>query len=328
MKFYTDIRQIGDTLFYSYIENGERTRSKFKFSPKIYTKSQLDATHCTIYKEPLVEHSFVTIKECKSFIERHKDIENMKLYGNGNYSYQFLAEEYKEEVKYNINDIDMCFIDIETEVGDCFPHPDTAKEKITLITLCSSKNGIITFGYKPYTGDESINYVECDGEIVLLRKFVQYWSSHYPDIVSGWNTESFDIPYIYNRISEILGVEYAKRLSPFGVVSAREIRTKKKDKSVKIVNTYDIYGVQHLDYLNLYKKFTFITRENYKLDTIGYYELKQNKLKNPYKTFKEFYSGEYDIEKIRPDHQEIDELGLRRTLIKKELLLRGLIHNE
>ena len=190
--------------------------------------------------------------------------------------------------------MDICFIDIETEVGDCFPHPDTAIEKITLITLHSTKNGTVTFGYRPYAGTEKINYVACNGEIDMLRTFMVHWTGHYPDIVTGWNSEAFDLPYIYNRLVQVLKPEVAKKLSPFGIVTARQIKTKNKDKSEKIVNTYDICGIQHLDYLSLYKKFTFVTRENYKLDTIGHYELKQKKLKNPFPTFRDFYEKDWD----------------------------------
>lgn len=322
MKFYTDIRQSGDTVFHSYIEDGIRHRDKFKFSPKIYVKSNKDDSHSTIYGDPLAEIDFDTIRDCKEFIQKHKSVANFPMFGNQNYGFQFLSTEYKEEIQYDSSQLDVCYIDIETEVGDSgFPFPETAIEKISLITLHSTKNGTVTFGYRPYTGNvENVpRYTSCDGEQALLRTFLTYWMAHYPDIVSGWNIEGFDIPYIHNRITNILGAESARKLSPYNIVRARNI---KKLDTVSVV--YDIYGIQCLDYLHLYKKFQTTARvDNYKLDTIGKYVVNEEKLKNPRKSFREFYSGEFDVNKVSDGDNEITILGHQRTLMKNELIRRG-----
>ncbi len=293
--FYTDVRQLGNTIFHSYFdENGNHQREKIEYSPVVYsrTTNQQNVTHTTIYGEPLQEHSFETIKDCRIFVGGYNGVDNVKLYGNGNYAYQFLSKQYPEEIEYDSSLLDIAYVDIETEVGENskgFADGETALEKITLITIKSTLHGINTFGYKPYTGEEEIRYVSCDGEVALLKAFIRYWISHYPHIITDWNGDEFDIPYLYNRICMVLGVEYAKKLSPFNIVKSRTVKKKINKNKEKVYVTYDLYGIQHLDYMILYKKFVTSPRENYKLDTIGWAELKRKKLKNPEKTFKLFY---------------------------------------
>jgi DNA polymerase elongation subunit (family B) len=107
-----------------------------------------------------------------------------------------------------------------------------------------------------------------------------------PEVVTGWNSELYDMPYLVRRIDRILGEKLMKRLSPWGLVTEREtIIMGRKHIS------YDVGGVTQLDYLNLYKKFTYKAQESYRLDYIASVELGQKKLDHSeFDTFKDFYT--------------------------------------
>ena len=107
-----------------------------------------------------------------------------------------------------------------------------------------------------------------------------------PEVVTGWNSELYDMPYLVRRIDRILGEKLMKRLSPWGLVTEREtIIMGRKHIS------YDVGGVTQLDYLNLYKKFTYKAQESYRLDYIASVELGQEKLDHSeFDTFKDFYT--------------------------------------
>lgn len=198
----------------------------------------------------------------------------------GNYEtdqYEVWDEESKSWVNYNSS----CY----TKVNG-FPDYFNPLEEITLIT-CKDKTSqkITTFGCWEYTPKaDNITYVQCKNESDLFHKFLEYWESDYPDIITGWNIDEFDNPYLIERIKRVLGEDHAKRLSPFGILKSREYEVQEEKKL-----EFEIFGIASLDYLALYKKFTYVKRESYKLDYIAEVELGRNKVENPYATFKEFY---------------------------------------
>jgi DNA polymerase elongation subunit (family B) len=128
-----------------------------------------------------------------------------------------------------------------------------------------------TLAYSPK--QPNVKYMLCRDEKDLLKKFVNMWHCITPDIVTGWNVEGFDVPYIITRIRKILSPEWADKLSPWGTIDERKITQFGKD-----VIVYDILGVVNLDYLALYKKFTYNQRESYTLNNIAHEELGQKKL--------------------------------------------------
>jgi DNA polymerase elongation subunit (family B) len=154
----------------------------------------------------------------------------------------------------------------------------------------------------------------------MLYGFLSFWKQVYPDIISGWNSEYFDAPYLVARISEVLGSKAASMLSPFGFV--RQYTTTVMEKEVPVV---DIVGVAQLDYLALYKKFTYTNRESYKLDHIAYVELGMRKLDHSeYPTFKDFYTHGWDEKFVKYnqiDAHLIHELENKLKLIDLALML-------
>ena len=167
----------------------------------------------------------------------------------------------------------MIFIDIEVEVTDGFPDVQKAGNTITAITMWDKvSDTYYTYVTDPkkqiknYTKDNII--VELfSTEYEMLNKFYQKYMEIKPTIISGWNTDFFDIPYLYNRAVRVLGNSVAGLLSPISEVRWSEYKSR-----------YIIAGVSCLDYLSLYKKFSFIQQSSYRLDYIGEVEVGVKKI--------------------------------------------------
>jgi DNA polymerase elongation subunit (family B) len=290
-EFYTDVRLKGAKVLVSGYSDGVRFRDEIPYSPSLYVSSSKEEEFKTIYGQNVAKLSFESPYDAKQHIKQYDKVTNFQVYGNAKFDNAYIAETYTaKKVDYDIESIDYSILDIETttEHGkvDVFNTP----EEITLITLISKKHGTITFGSRPYSGKYKGTYQYCENEASLLKRFLEYWTYHMPDVITGWNTEFFDLPYIVGRITHTLGAQYIKMLSPWKMVILKESFVNNKPAL-----SVDIYGVQQLDYLALYRKFRLIPRENYKLDTIAFCEVKANKLKNPHKTFKEFYEKDWEL---------------------------------
>ena len=183
---------------------------------------------------------------------------------------KILLDRYHKSDESSKNHVEL-FFDIEVEVIDGFPEPTKANNKITSIALYNkmedcNKVFIISDKIKSYTNGNTI--VEVFGtEQQLLQAFLKYWINTKPTIISGWNINKFDIPYLYNRITKVFGEEFASALSPIQIV---KYNTNKQ--------VYRIAGVSSLDYLELYKKFTYTQQSSYRLDHIGKIEVNIGKV--------------------------------------------------
>ena len=165
------------------------------------------------------------------------------------------------------------FFDIEVEVTDGFPDVQKAQNAITSIALYDSiTQKYFTYVFDPedrvqtYTKDDEVVEVY-PTEYEMLNKFFQKYLEIRPTIVSGWNSEFFDIPYLYNRAVRVLGANVANLLSPISQVLYSEYKKK-----------HTIAGVSSLDYLQLYRQFTFTQQSSYRLDHIGEIEVGMKKV--------------------------------------------------
>lgn len=257
---------------------------KVPFSPTLYVPVEKPTQFKSLdgkYVEPV---KLETMREAKEFIERYKDVSNFEIYGNTNYIAQYVAEHWPGEIQFDRNQINVTTIDIEVQSNEGFPEPDEAKYPITAICL---KNNIDNTFYVWGLGDYDVSlsimkenrvvYTKCATEQELLLRFLAHWNSpsHMPDVVTGWNMRTFDIPYIVNRCRRILDDEKVKMLSPWGRVEEKQVTMMKKQTQL-----YDIIGVSQIDYLDLFKKFgfSFGPQETYKLDHIAYVVLGEHKL--------------------------------------------------
>lgn len=319
--FYTSVVQYGNQILVRSIRDGLPQRFKVDFNPTLYTtsksKTALDEGWKSLYNVPVYEVKPGDIKETKEFIKTYSGA--MEIFGQTNYAYQYINETYgSNSISFDSDLLKIVAIDIETANEESgFPEPKYAREEILLITvrdLVTKKS--ITFGSRPYDGEHKDEYVLCRNEEILLRSFLTHWQERYPDIVTGWNTNTFDIPYIINRIDKMYSME-SKKLSPWNSVSERTI--KENDKEIQ---TFNILGVESLDYLELYKKYSLRSVENYKLDHIAYIELDERKLDHSkWNTFKDFYTNDWNtyVDYNYHDVLLIDKLDEALKLIDQHL---------
>jgi DNA polymerase elongation subunit (family B) len=316
--FYTSVKQIGNFIYErGYDNDGISFFNKVEYKPTFYITSNRPSEWKTLDNKNVSPINPGSIKESRDWLKKYKDVDNISIYGHETIIYQYLAEQYPEEIEnFSINKIRLYTLDIETasELGG-FPSPDVAQEEILLITIQDySTKKIYTWGSRPFSElMDNYLYQECANEVDLLNKFLTFWEADYPDVVTGWNLNGFDCPYIINRIKRVLGDSDAKRLSPWKFIRDRQV-----EKNNKIETYYDIYGVSILDYMDLYKKYSFKNPENYRLDTIAYNELGQNKLDHSqYETFKDFYTYGWDtyVKYNKIDVELVDRLEEKLQLI-------------
>lgn len=154
-----------------------------------------------------------------------------------------------------------------------FPEPSDAKYPINLITVYSNiTNTTYTWGLFKYKGDKIPNYVYIEDEYEMAKHFVKWFHDQKFDIITGYNSETFDIPYICNRFRNIClerGVDehnLTKHLSPFN--SKPRIKTVRDDFGLE-QTTYEFDGLYHIDMLKLVKKYGGINDiPSWKLDVV------------------------------------------------------------
>lgn len=285
-SFYTSVERYGSNILWRGYENGKRFSRRVPFKPTLYlyTPKKGGDFRSLVGNKQLYPHKFDSMSEAKNFIEQYKDVKNFEIYGNTNYIAQFIQENYPDKIEFDITQINIVSFDIEVDIRDGYANIEEADKEITSIAYKSSKsNTYYLFGRKDYdknatiTGinPEQIEFIKFDSELQLLRSFVELWSRDYPDVVTGWNVEYFDIQYIITRIIRLCGEEVAKRLSPW-----KSFRKITREVFGKVQSTYDISGITVVDYMDAFKKFGYKygPQESYKLDHIAYVVLGENKL--------------------------------------------------
>ena len=294
-KFYTYCNVLSNSILLKGYENGKKITEKIPFSPTFYIQSKNKSKWHSLYdNKPLEPITFDSIREARDFKEQYKDVVGFDIHGMDKYQYQYIHENYPGTIEYDLNLVTSLTFDIEVISDDGFPDIQEAAHPITLISLHnSSTETTLVLGLKPYNVDENdtFEYIQFNSEKALLRYFIEYNIIHKPDIWTGWNTSEFDIPYIVNRIMNIFGEELVKKLSPFNYIREKTILVRGRE-----IQTYDIFGIVDLDYLQLYKKFgTYSAKESYALGFIAQEELGETKLTLPGENFKDSYDNHFDI---------------------------------
>jgi DNA polymerase elongation subunit (family B) len=321
MEFYTSVVQYGSKMLVrGYDSNGNSFKHRVDYQPTIFVPSKTPTEFKTLEGKFVAPLQAGTIRDTKDYIERYKEVQGFEIYGNNNFVAQFISDNYRGEIIPDTDKIKVFTIDIETATENGFPDIPTANEEILLITLQDNKTkDIITFGRKPIGNAGDVDYRCYEDEATLLREFIYYWSANCPDVVTGWNINFFDIPYLIRRIYNVLGESYAKKISPWELISERKVTMKGSEEL-----TYDIQGVAMLDYLDLYKKYTYQAQESYRLDHIAFVELGDTKLDHSeYASFKDFYEKNwkkfvaYNIHDVRL----VDKLEDKMKLIELQLVM-------
>ena len=310
--FYTNCVVGGNYIQYRGIENGKRIAKRIPYSPTLFVPSNKQSKFKTLFGQSVEPIKQGSIKDARNFIERYKGVENFKIYGNTYYHYCYLLEKFPDTVEYDINDIWIANIDIETD-NDV----DSENARSAIISIAIKMNGKFdVFGYGDYKPhQDNITYHKAPDEIEMLKKFMNFWVANYPDVISGWNVGGFDVPYIYNRLLRLFGEDFAKQLSPWGWITKRTVILMGRQHEM-----IGISGISILDYLELYKKHApERNRESYKLDYIAHVELGERKLDyGEYGSLKKLHKENYQkyTEYNIQDVNLVDKLNNKLKLLE------------
>jgi DNA polymerase elongation subunit (family B) len=323
LEFYTSVVRYGNKLLYRGYKNGHRFEDRIKFSPTLYLEDA-NGTAITLDGKRVVPQLFDTMREVKEYEGKWDRVHgnDRTLYGNKNFVAQFIQEKFPGEIPFDRDKINVSTIDIEVASDDGFPEPDQANHPVISITI---KNNIDNVYYiwgmndydvsKSIMQDNKVEYFKCADERELLIRFVAHWSGHHcPDVITGWNSRFFDIPYLMNRIHKICGEEVMKRMSPWGLVNMRELTMAGRTQQA-----WELTGIAQLDYLELFKKFgySYGAQESYKLDHIAHVVLGEKKLSyeeysNLHTLYKENFQMfiDYNIKDVELVDRLEDKMGL------------------
>ena len=314
MRFYTNVVQWGNQLLVREINNGERRDFRLKYEPTLYAKVKERTPYKTLKGDFCTPIKHTSIKDAKEWVGQYKSQPDL-IYGNTQYAYTYMNESYSDPCPWDKDDILIVTVDIEVQCENGFPNPHQAQEEMLSITMKNQQSKkIVVWGIGEFQNDrDDVTYIKCRTEVELLKEFLVFWEKHYPDIITGWNTEFFDIPYLCNRIKNLFGEDELKRLSPWNNVQMREVYQMGRQHQ-----TYSIMGITGLDYYDLYRKFTYTNQERYTLDHIAFVELGERKEGNPHETFREWYTKDYQsfLEYNITDVELVDKLEDKMRLIE------------
>ena len=313
MRFYTNVSPYGDQLLVRGFENNERFEDRITWTPRLFLPTRGESKYQSLDGKKLAPKTYQSIKDARQAIRRYQDHTNF-IYGTDRFQYQYISDAYPGYVKYDREKLRIYTIDIEVTAEQGFPNVNQAVEEMICITVKdhNTKNilvwGLVDFQVK----QKNVHYVKCKGEKDLLIQFLKFWAKYPPDIITGWNSKYFDLPYLVNRMKKIIGDSATKRLSPWGIIDEDTAYNRGKQQTF-----FRLLGIAQLDYLQLYTKFTIKAQERYTLDHIAFVELGERKDENPYDTFKEWYQNDIQsfIDYNIVDVELVDKLEDRLQLI-------------
>ena len=273
--------------------NGKRVYKSYPTCYRFYHDDK-DGQYKSIYGRPLSK--FETTNS-KAFQKEKKLYEGQRLYESDlNPVFRCLEENYLDKESPDLH-IALFDIEVDFDKDRGFARPDDPHQRITAITLhLSWLDSLITLCLAPkdmpfemadQIAKKFDNTVLCETEAQLLNTFLHLIED--ADILSGWNSEGFDIPYIVNRTEMILSKDDVRRFSLWDLYPRERMFTKFGVEQ----QTYDFFGRVHLDYLELYRKYTYHEMHSYRLDAIGEYEIGEKKI--PYEgTLDQLYNEDFE----------------------------------
>ncbi len=294
---YTSIERGKESFLVRYIHNGQKQRAEIPFvapgvfKPELFFESKTGLWN-GLYGQKLAR------KEYNNIFEFFSDAKKENAFGTRNLVRQFVNKVKFDDEPPAISDLKIIVLDIEVFAKDEFPEPKDAKYPVVLVQAYDiNEKKVIIWGLKPFNGtvehiEDGIDfeYVPCADEKELILKFLDYLASDFPDIITGWNIDSFDLPYLLKRTENVFGKDVAKRFSPW-----EEYRVYEKfDRQFHKKRMYaKILGISNLDYMQLYKKFSFKNVKSYSLDYVGNLELKIGKIDYDGR-LADLYENDYD----------------------------------
>ncbi len=282
MNFYTSVNRYGNNILYRGFENGERVARKVFFQPTLFLPSKVKTGWISPDGLALEPKLMDSMKAARDLYSRYEDVQGLDVYGTDNYTTQFITEQYPDEIPFDRSQINVTTIDIEVASDDGFPFVEEVAHPVITITCKNNIDGIYyVWGLYDYDTSKSImdnvQYKKCEDEQELLTDFLKFWNhpDTCPDVVTGWNTRMFDLPYLVRRTMKVVGGDVYKKMSPWGVINQRDIVIAGRTNIA-----YELSGIQQLDYYDLFQKFgySYGQQESYKLDHIAHVVLGERKL--------------------------------------------------
>lgn len=331
--FYTNVSRLGDNILFRGVQDGERVTKRIKYRPTHYVEDRKNPTqYKSLYGIPVSPIEFDSMSEATGFRRKYKDVPNFPVYGMENYIYQFIAEAFPHDIQFNQSQIRIGSIDIEVYSGAGFPDPTVAEQEVISITYKDYQhNTFYVWGlkdYDPSKNEKNIQYFKCSSETDMLVAFTNWWCSvdNCPDVITGWNSKMFDMPYLINRIVRTIGEETVKKFSPWNKLQPRTSINKMGQEE----NYYEIVGVSQLDYYDLFLKFGVLTygrQERYTLDHVAYQVLGAQKVDySEYRSLQNLYEQNHqlfidynivDVDLVDKLEQTMNLIGLVFTMAYK-----------
>ena len=314
--FYTNIQLAGDTILYRGYQDGDPVQFRTQFSPTLYVLSKnKNERFKTLDGRPVSPIEFTSSREAREFIKTYDGVEGFEVHGYERFVYQYMRREFPGDVEYDINQMKIYALDIEVQCENGFPDVEAAAEEMLSITI----KDMVTKQYycwavREFEVPDGVKAFIYDTERDMLTNFMEWWVQNTPDILTGWNVNLYDVPYIARRLNRMLGEKWMKSLSPWNRANEREVYVQGRKNYA-----YDLSGINILDYLDLYRKFTYSNQESYRLDHIAFVELGQRKLDHSeYENFKDFYTRDWQkfIEYNIQDVELIDRLEDKMKLLE------------
>ena len=314
-QFYTNIQLAGDTILYRGYDDGEPVQFRAKFSPTLFVPSKKKENYKTLDGRSVAPMEFLTARDARDFIKKYDGVEGFEVHGYERFVYQYIRREFPGEVDYTINQMKIFALDIEVQCENGFPDVEAAAEEMLSITIKDMvTKEFFVWAVREFEVPDGVKAFIFDTERDLFKSFIEWWVHNTPDILTGWNVNLYDVPYIARRINRILGEKWMRSLSPWNRANEREVYVQGRKNYA-----YDVSGINILDYLDLYRKFTYTNQESYRLDHIAFVELGQRKLDHSeYDNFKDFYTRDWQkfIEYNIQDVELIDKLEDKMKLLE------------
>ena len=271
-------------------ELGNRIERKEEFHPTMYVPTNNKTDWTTLDGFYVEELKPGNIQDTRDFVKQYKDVKGFDIYGNTDYVCQYIAENFKQDIEPDISKIVVANIDIECESENGFPDIVDAQERVNAISVdFNGKMFVLGLGVFNLSAKDIHYQEQFAHEEDLLKAFLDIWEQEAPDIITGWNVRFFDIPYLVNRITNVLGKKESKRLSPWKDYRERTITKFNRENVV-----YELVGISTLDYYELYQTFTYVNQASYALNHIAEVELGEKKLDySEYDSMSEFYKNDF-----------------------------------
>jgi len=327
-SFINAYQDSANTIKHIFIENGICHEEKVKFKPFLGIMTNEKTKWTDIFNNPLKVKVFDSITEMKIWKKENKGM--FDIYGDVAPHIQFIASQYQYDIPLQTNGLVAWNIDIET-IRDRnsvipqkkgFPNPLKSEYPVSTITIQNIyKNEYIILGFKDdyYTEEKNVTYINCKDEDQLLKMYIKLFNDNKVRILTGWNTNGFDIPYLVNRTNKILGTEWMKKLSLDRVVKKQETTT----MNGRIQTTYLLQGTICWDYLDLYKKYIGKPRESFKLNDIAMIELGEGKVSyaEEHETLENLYYDDFQtfVDYNKKDVELVYELNYKLRFIELAL---------